>query len=39
VLDCKASVIEMVREVTEEEKVFRGAGLADYLKAAVAVAP
>ncbi len=38
VLDCKASCIEMVREVTKEEEVFRGAGLVDYLKAAVAVA-
>ena len=38
VLDCKGSAIEMVREVTEEERVFKGAGLADYLKAAVAVA-
>ena len=36
VLDCKASAIEMVREVTREELAFRGAALGDYLKAAVA---
>ena len=34
-LDCKASAIEMVREVTEEEVSFKGAAFADYLKAAV----
>lgn len=34
-LDCKASTIEMVREVTEEEVSFKGAAFADYLKSAV----
>ena len=39
VLDCKASAIERVREVTQEERVFKDGGLTDYLKAAVAAAP